>query len=173
MDPFIGEIRVFSGTYAPLGWAFCNGQLIPISQNTTLFAILGTTYGGDGKTTFALPNLQGRVPLHAGNGPGLSQRILGQMGGENAVTLIEANLPNHLHSVNVAGSGTQASPEGAVWASGGRGQAETYTSPNSNLVPMSPAAISPSGGSTPHENKQPFLTVNFIIALEGIFPQRP
>lgn len=172
MDPFIGEIRIFSGTFAPRGWAFCNGQLLPISQYSVLYSILGVVYGGDGKTTFALPNLQGRVPLHAGAGPGLTQRSLGQMGGENTVTLSVGNLPNHQHSVQVAGSGTQASPEGAVWASTPRGQAEAYTSQVSNLVSMSPGATSPSGGSAPHENRQPFVTMNYIIALEGVYPPR-
>jgi microcystin-dependent protein len=165
-SPFIGEIRMFGGNFAPAGWAFCDGSLIPISENDTLFTLIGTTYGGDGETTFALPNLQSRIPIH--QGPGFT---LGQTGGVESVTLTTNQIPSHSHvpQANNA-AGTQASPANGLWAS---------TSPSinnySNVAPslnMDPAAIGISGGSQPHDNMVPFLAVNFILSLFGIFPSQ-
>lgn len=173
MEPFIGEIRIFSGTFAPRGWAFCNGQLLPIVQNTALFSILGTTYGGDGRTTFGLPNLQNRTPMHAGTGSGLTPRNLGEMGGEATTSLTINHLPRHNHPANYASTATQTSPEGAVWASTSRPEPYVYTSSDAKSSTMSPMGIAPTGGNAPHENRQPFITMNFIIALEGVFPIRP
>lgn len=173
MDPFIGEIRIFAGRFEPKGWAFCNGQLLSVAQHRALYTILGTRYGGDGLNTFALPNLQGRAAMHAGAGPGLTPRILGEMSGASTVTLLPEQMPRHEHAVQVAVLGSTISPEGAVWASVPRGQTEAYADPDANLVSMSPQAVSPNGGNAPHENRQPFVTVNYIIALQGIHPIRP
>jgi microcystin-dependent protein len=171
-DPFVAEIRMFAGNFAPKGWALCNGQLMPISQNTALFSLLGTFYGGDGKSTFALPNLQGTMPLNAGQGPGLTDRVLGEQGGTPAVTLIESEMPVHVHTGNAATSGSgHADPTNAVFASGQRGRPPAYGLGNST-VPMSPMAISVAGGSQPHNNLPPYLAVTFIIALQGIYPAR-
>jgi microcystin-dependent protein len=172
-DQFVAEIRMFAGNFAPLGWAFCNGQLLPISQNTALFSLLGTSYGGNGMSTFGLPNLQGSAPIGAGQGPGLSLRILGEVGGEPTVTLLSTQLPAHAHTPNaVAGGGTATSPAGAVWASQpGRTPPPAYAS-NSN-VNMAPGAIGSTGGGLPHNNMPPYQVLNFIIALQGIYPSRP
>jgi microcystin-dependent protein len=168
VEPFIGEIRMFGGNYAPRDWAFCNGQLLQISQYTTLFAIIGTTYGGDGRTTFALPDLRGRVPLHPGQGPGLSRRSLGQRGGTESTTLSVNQMPSHTHVAQAnSGDGDSSTPEGNFWAKSG---ADYHTAYNAN---MSPGAIANTGGSQAHENMQPYLGIHFIIALEGIFPSRP
>lgn len=177
-EPYIGEIIMFAGNFAPRGWALCNGQLLSIAQNTALFSILGTTYGGNGQTTFALPNLMGRVPLHPGQGPGLTNRILGESSGEENVTLLNNQMPAHNHSLNVAtGSGTSGTPAGNVLAVG------VGTNNHGEAVPVqgyaaapdagaSPSAIGVAGGSQPHNNMPPYLGINFIIALEGIFPPR-
>jgi microcystin-dependent protein len=173
-DPFVGEIRIFAGNFAPRGWALCNGQLLPISQNTALFSLLGTYYGGDGKTTFALPDLQGRAPLQQGQGPGLSLYDLGQMGGEPAVTLINSELPSHSHSVSATTTpGSLPDPAGNVWAVAGvaRGTNMYSATPGSSPL-MSPQALSIAGGSQPHNNMPPYLTLTFIIALQGVFPPR-
>ena len=172
MDPFVAEIRIFAGNFAPKGWAFCNGQLMPISQNTALFSLLGTSYGGDGKSTFALPNLQGSAPLHAGTGPGLSERYLGEVGGEQAVTLIESEIPPHTHTVNCSsGASNSSSPANQTFGSGGgRGRPAAYAS-GSN-VQMSPTATMQTGGNNPHNNMPPYLCLNFIIALQGVYPPR-
>lgn len=165
-SPFIGEIRMFGGNFAPAGWAFCNGAILPIDQNDALFNLIGTTYGGDGQTTFALPDLQSRIPVHVG--PGFA---LGQSGGVESVTLTTSQIPAHSHvpQANNA-AGTQVSPANGVWAS---------TSPSlnnySNVAPsvtMDPAACGSSGGSQPHDNMVPFLAVNFILSLFGIFPSQ-
>ncbi len=162
-EPFLGEIRIFSFTFAPKGWAQCNGQLLPINQNQALFAILGTTYGGDGRITFALPNLQGRVPVYTGNGI-----TLGQSAGEEAHTLNVAELPAHSHTpVGSPSSATAGNPTGNVWASLSNGG----YSPASN-VSMNAASVLPAGGSQPHENMSPYLTLNFCIALQGLFPSQ-
>src|ERR1700712_5701786 len=175
-DPFIGEIRAFGGNYAPQGWAFCDGQLIGINQNTALFSLLGTAYGGDGRTTFALPNLQGRLPLNAGDGGGLSAYAVGDSGGTESVTLTVNQMPAHRHTPQSGNSnGTKNSPGGAVWAAAhsGRVQDTIYaTNDPGTAQPMSPSAISTVGGGQPHNNMPPYLVLTFIIALEGIFPQR-
>jgi microcystin-dependent protein len=170
-DPFVGEIRMFGGNFAPRGWALCNGQLLPISQNTALFSLLGTYYGGDGKTTFALPNLQGRVPLQQGQGPGLSDRVLGELGGEQAVTLLQSEMPAHNHTVGCdSGVGTVGPPTNGMWAAGGRGRPSAYSATPNTI--MAPNALAIAGGSLPHNNMQPYLCVTFIIALQGVFPPR-
>lgn len=174
MDPFIGEIRIFAGNYAPQYWAFCAGQVMPISQNTPLYALLGTTYGGDGISTFGLPNLIDRTPMHIGGaqpGPGLSTHSLGEMGGSQAVTLLASEIPAHTHAANCSTApATSASPANAVWATGsGRRGAETYSSALSGGIPM-PGTVA--GSSLPHNNLPPFLGLTFIISLQGVFPSR-
>lgn len=170
-EPFLAEIRIFAGNFAPRGWAFCNGQLLPISQNTALFSLIGTTYGGDGRSTTALPNLQGRAPMHPGRGPGLTQRRLGERGGVETVTLTEAQMTNHSHNVMASSSpGEDFSPVDANLARSVSGQ--IYSSTPTNPVPMAGQAIGYSGGSQPHNNMQPYLTLNYIIALVGLYPSR-
>lgn len=170
MEPFIGEIRLFAGNFPPKDWALCDGQLLSIAQYTALFSILRTNYGGDGKSTFGLPNLQGRVAIHQGQGPGLTARTLGERGGEAEVTLNEPQLPSHTHAAHCASSTSQASPEGAVWAnSTGRGVRPYAPTPNST---MNPAALRPVGGGAPHNNLQPYVGLNYIIALNGVYPNR-
>ena len=173
MDPFVAEIRIFPFNFAPKGWAFCDGQLLPLSQNTALFSLLGTTYGGNGKSNFALPDLQGNAPMHPGQGPGLSLHDLGETGGSETVTLLESEIPSHNHSYNARPTGAvppQASPVGLAPA-------------RSNSRPYSPASVSAngqmnftgtgmSGGDQPHNNMMPYLTLNFCIALQGVFPPR-
>jgi microcystin-dependent protein len=167
-EPFVAEIRIFAGNFAPRSWAFCNGQLLPVSQNTALFSLIGTTYGGDGRSTTALPNLQGRVPMHPGRGPGLTARRLGQRGGVEMVTIDEAQMPNHTHTLRAESDepGEDNDPNGAALAKAG-----VYTAA-SNLVSMSDSALPNAGGSQPHNNMQPYLTINFIIALQGLYPSR-
>ena len=180
-DQFVAEIRMFGGNFAPVGWALCDGQLMPISQNTALFSLLGTTYGGDGKSTFALPDLQGMAPMHAGQGPGLSLRDLGETAGEESVILIQNEMPQHSHAVQ--GTATNASsndPASNVYASGHwvqgtkKGAMKAYTTgvTGSTVVPMNVSAMSIAGGSQPHNNMMPYLVLTFIIALQGIFPPR-
>ncbi|HEX8179664.1 MAG TPA: tail fiber protein [Pyrinomonadaceae bacterium] len=170
-QPFIGEIRLFAGTFEPAGWAFCDGRLLPISENDTLFVLLGTTYGGDGENTFALPDLRGRVPMHAGTGPGLSSRIIGEAGGVESVTLTTQQLPVHSHpAICVSGTntGNAATPGGSVWAA--QSSTGVYAAqPPTN--PMNAGAMSAVGGSQPHDNMIPYLGINFIISLFGLFPQ--
>ena len=169
-EPFIAEIRIFAGNFAPRSWAFCNGQLLPISQNAALFSLIGTTYGGDGRTTTALPNLQGRAPMHPGRGPGLTARQLGQRGGTETVTLSEAQMPNHTHTSNsLPAPGNRPSPDESVLA---RTIGATPYVPSASLVAMADQALQNAGGSQAHNNLQPFLTINFIIALQGLFPSR-
>jgi microcystin-dependent protein len=174
-DPFIGEIRIFGGNFAPKGWAFCNGQLMSISQNTALFSLLGTTYGGDGRTTFALPNLQGSAPLMAGQGNGLSQYDLGQIGGAPTVTLPSTALPAHTHAVSgTTTPGSVADPAGDVWSVAGVARGTVMYSANAGSAPqMNPQAFAPAGSSQPHNNMPPYLVLTFIIALQGIYPSRP
>lgn len=170
-EPFIGSIVLFCGNFAPRGWATCDGQLLSIAQNTALFSILGTTFGGDGRTTFALPDLRGRVPLHPGSGPGLSTYILGESTGTESVTLLVSQMPAHNHTVAAPcsdGAPSTPSPVGAVAAN----QDQTPFYAASGTAAMAPATSSVAGGSQPHENRQPLLAINFIIALEGIFPSR-
>lgn len=164
-DPFIGEIRMFGFDFAPRNWAVCNGALLAISQNTALFSILGTTYGGNGAQTFGLPNLQGRAPMHFGTGPGLTPRNLGETGGSETVTLSATQLPQHNHIVNATNAApNQGSPSGNNWATG------NYSATGN--AAMSGQAIAASGGSQPHENRHPYTVVNFCICLFGIFPSR-
>lgn len=170
-DQFVAEIRIFPFNFAPTGWALCNGQILPISQNTALFSLLGTTYGGDGKSNFALPNLQGSTPMQQGQGPGLSLRDLGEVGGEQTVTLLQTEMPAHSHTVNAGATPDQLTPVNNVWASGQKGFGSFYVAPPAN-APMNPSATSIAGGSLPHNNMMPFLTLNFCIALQGIFPPR-
>ncbi len=166
-SPYIGEIRMFGGNFAPAGWAFCSGQLMPISQNDTLFNLIGTTYGGDGQSTFALPDLQGRVPVHVG--PGFS---IGQRAGEETVTLMTQQIPSHSHPVLATQDvGTQADADGNVLAQAPAGTIKMYRPP-AGTVALAPATIAPTGGSQPHSNIQPYLCVNFIISLFGIFPSQ-
>ena len=163
-SPYIGEIRMFAGNFAPVGWAFCNGALMPISENDALFNLIGTTYGGDGQSTFALPNLQSRVPVHVG--PGFA---LGQSGGAETVTLTASQIPSHSHVPQAdSGNGAQASPSGNVWAN----STNLPYSPNAPSAALDPAAIGSAGGSQPHDNMIPFLVVNFILSLFGIFPSQ-
>jgi len=169
-DPFVAEIRMFAGNFAPVGWALCNGQLLPLSQNTALFSLLGTTYGGDGKSTFALPNLQDSAPMHPGQGAGLSLYDLGQQGGTPFVTLLESEMPLHNHIANAKTSlGNSQTPADQTWAGSSIVKQYVNTAPN---TPMSPSALSQTGGSLPHNNLAPYLVVTFIIALQGVFPPR-
>ncbi|MBZ5523040.1 MAG: tail fiber protein [Acidobacteriia bacterium] len=171
-NQFVAEIRIFAGNFAPTGWALCNGQLMPISQNTALFSLLGTTYGGDGKSTFALPNLQGSAPMQAGQGPGLSLRALGEIGGEQNVTLLQTEMPSHSHGAAAAATGALPDPGGNVWASGLKGHPGVYAAAPAN-APMNPLALTITGGPPlPHNNMPPYLGLTFIIALQGVFPPR-
>lgn len=171
-EPFIAEIRIFAGNFAPRSWAFCNGQLLPISQNTALFSLIGTTYGGDGRTTTALPNLQGRAPMHPGRGPGLTSRRLGQRGGVEEVTLTEAQMPSHNHSIQSSTSpGTIFSPAATSVLSRSAGGA-AYDSTDNLSNTLNDGTLPNTGGSQPHNNMQPFLAINFIIALQGLYPSR-
>lgn len=169
-EPFIAEIRIFAGNFAPRSWAFCNGQLLPISQNTALFSLIGTTYGGDGRTTTALPDLQGRAPMHPGRGPGLSTRTLGERGGVNAVTLTEQQMPSHTHAQGAADRRPRSLTPTASTVVTEAGEA-TYKASGFN-VNMAAEAISITGGSQAHNNLQPLLAINYIIALQGLFPSR-
>src|SRR2546425_5694850 len=166
MDPFVAEIRIFPFNFAPKGWAFCDGQLLPISQNTALFSLLGTTYGGDGKSNFALPNMQGNVPMHPGQGPGLSLRDLGETAGSETVTLLESEMPAHSHAVVAAANPALVKlPSPNVSLARSRSANAYQTNTNQNLVSMAQEAIAPTGGDGPHHNLQPYLTLNFTIAL--------
>jgi microcystin-dependent protein len=169
-EPFIAEIRIFAGNFAPRSWAFCDGQLLPVSQNTALFSLIGTTYGGDGRTTMGLPNLQGRTPMHPGTGPGLTARRLGQVGGVETVTLSEAQMPNHNHqATGSSDAANQRGPAGNLPAAGGGRGAVAYK----NATATAPfERLTTSGGGQAHNNQQPFLTLNFIIALQGLYPSR-
>jgi microcystin-dependent protein len=173
-NPFLAEIRIFTGNFAPKGWAQCDGQLMPISQNTALFSLLGTTYGGDGKSTFALPNMQGNAPMQPGQGPGLSLRDLGEVGGEDNVTLLQTEMPSHSHGVQGSTGGNASNnPVGNAWAGGQKGFGNVYAPTGGNAnVQMNPFAVSIAGGGLPHNNLMPFLCLNFIIALQGVFPAR-
>jgi microcystin-dependent protein len=170
-DPFLGEVRMFAGNFAPVGWAFCNGQLLPIAENDALFFLLGTTYGGDGQVTFALPDLRGRTPIHQGSASGLTPRTLGELTGTETVTLTAAQIPSHFHPVHaVSGVGTQAAPGGASWAAASTGEKQySQASPNTS---MAANCTSIAGGGQPHDNMAPFQAVSFIIALQGIFPSQ-
>ncbi len=172
MDPFVAEIRIFPFNFAPKGWAFCDGQILPLSQNTALFSLLGTTYGGDGKSNFALPDLQGRAPMHPGQGPGLSLHDLGEEGGSDTVSLLESEMPNHPHTQmaeSLLANSHNPSDNSLARATGGF----VYQSnPTASLTQMAPQSLSPAGGDQPHNNMQPYLTFYFCIALQGVYPPR-
>lgn len=171
MDPFVAEIRIFPFNFAPKGWAWCDGQLLPISQNTALFSLLGTTYGGDGKSTFALPDLQGRAPMHPGQGPGLSLHDLGEMGGTETVSLLESEIPSHPHTLRASLDDADLTiPSSGRSLAKAQGQ-NLYTAPGSNVM-MAAEALTPAGGDQPHNNMQPYLTFYFCIALQGVYPPR-
>lgn len=171
MDPFVAEIRIFPFNFAPKGWAFCDGQILPLSQNTALFSLLGTTYGGDGKSNFALPNLQGNAAMHPGQGPGLSLHDLGETGGSDTVSLLESEIPSHSHALladilDIADTNVVSPTASLALSSGG-----TLYQAASNGT-LSDNALAPAGGDQPHNNLQPYLTLNFCIALQGVYPPR-
>jgi microcystin-dependent protein len=171
MDPFVAEIRIFPFNFAPRGWAFCDGQLLPISQNTALFSLLGTTYGGDGKSTFGLPDMQGNAPMHPGQGPGLSLHDLGEVGGSQTVTLLQSEMPSHPHGMRADAldvADTNVPNPSASYALSGGGTLY-QDAQNGQLAPQ---AVAPTGGGQPHNNLQPYLTLNFNIALQGVYPPR-
>ncbi len=170
MDPFVAEIRIFPFNFAPKGWAFCDGQILPLSQNTALFSLLGTTYGGDGKSNFALPDMQGNAPMHPGQGPGLSLHDLGETGGSETVSLLQSEIPSHSHAFVAAQSdGINRLPAGQLPANmiGVNGYSTVV-----NLTAMADSSLSPAGGDQPHNNMQPYLTLSFCIALQGVYPPR-
>ncbi|HEY0170628.1 MAG TPA: tail fiber protein [Pyrinomonadaceae bacterium] len=168
-DPFVAEIRMFGFNFAPKGWAMCNGQLLPLSQNTALFSLLGTFYGGDGKSTFALPNLQGSTPIHEGQGSGLSQYFLGQQGGSQFVTLLQSEIPVHSHAFMASEDVVnEATPNANFYGAG-----ETRYAAPAAVTQMGPQTLAVAGGSLPHNNMMPYLVVNFCIAMQGVFPARP
>jgi microcystin-dependent protein len=172
-EPFMGEIALVAFDFAPVGWALCNGQLLAINQNAALFSLLGTTFGGDGVNNFALPNLQSRVPLHMGQGPGLSNYALGASGGVESVTLQTTQIPSHTHSYApqaTSNDGGAASPAGAIWAQSSIG--DTIYQQVASDAQMAAQTLGNTGGGQPHENRQPYLTLNYVIALVGIFPPR-
>lgn len=176
-EPFIAEIRIFAGNFAPRNWAFCDGQLLPISQNTALFSLIGTTYGGDGRTTTALPNLEGRAAMHPGRGPGLTSRRLGEKGGVEKVTLTTTQMPSHNHTASTTLTpGNEDDPQSDALLAGGQAAATKLYSPSGTPLDgkLAAAALPPFGAAAPqaHNNMQPYLTMNFIIALQGLFPSR-
>ncbi len=172
-DPFVAEIRIFPFNFAPTGWAFCDGQLLPLSQNTALFSLLGTTYGGNGKSNFALPDLQGRAPMHPGQGPGLSLHDLGETGGAETVTLLESEIPAHSHALTAYGDFADLQTPSPARSLARSQNASAYQPSTAGLVSMSDQALAPAGGDQPHNNLMPYLTLNFCIALQGVFPPRP
>jgi microcystin-dependent protein len=172
-DPFVAEIRIFPFNFAPKGWAFCDGQILPLSQNTALFSLLGTTYGGDGKSNFALPNMQGNAPMHPGQGPGLSLHDLGETGGSDTVTLLESEIPSHSHLLMADNNNALLNipdPTAALARSVGTNSYQSNTT--QTIVNMSDNTVAPAGGDQPHNNLMPYLTLNFCIALQGVFPPR-
>ncbi|MDM7855480.1 phage tail protein [Cellulomonas alba] len=176
-DQFLGEIRIFAGNFAPQGWATCDGQLLPISQNTALFSLLGVNYGGNGTSNFALPDLIGRSPLGVGSGPGLSDVTWGEQVGVPTVTLLASEMPAHTHQVRTVAagtSGTTGNPSGASWAQSRQGRVvEAQYATATPSAQLAPTAVAPTGNGQPHNNLAPYLAVTFIIALQGIYPQRP
>lgn len=172
-DPFVAEIRVFPFNFAPKGWAWCDGQLLPLSQNTALFSLLGTTYGGNGKSNFALPDLQGRAPMQPGQGPGLSLHDLGETGGSETVSLLESEMPSHSHVLNGQSSFANSNDPNGRALSRPFGGGSLYRTPaGATVTPLSDQALAPAGGDQPHNNMMPYLTFYFCIALQGVFPPR-
>jgi microcystin-dependent protein len=174
-DAFLGEINLFAGNFAPVGWAMCDGTILSISSNTALFSLLGTTYGGNGTTTFALPDMRGRAPVHFGQGPGLGSRPQGSMAGVESATLNAAQMPGHNHLIGCSGTpGTTNNPNGQMWSASSVG-AKNYATPGNTgpLTTMAPGALASTGGGGPHNNMQPSLTLNYIIAVQGVYPSRP
>jgi microcystin-dependent protein len=169
-NPFVAEIRIFPFNFPPKGWAFCDGQILPLSQNTALFSLLGTTYGGDGKSNFALPNMQGNAPMHPGQGPGLSLHDLGETGGSDTVSLLESEIPSHSHALQASASDGFDTNAGSELLAKGIGIG-SYGVPGGTTY-LSDSAIAPAGGDQPHNNLQPYLTLNFCIALQGVYPPR-
>jgi microcystin-dependent protein len=173
MDPFVAEIRIFPFNFAPKGWAWCDGQLLPLSQNTALFSLLGTTYGGNGKSNFALPDLQGRAPMHPGQGPGLSLHDLGETGGSETVSLLESEIPSHSHAAMASNSDSNSqTPVGQLFAGGVGGIAPYAPTSSSGLGSFADSMLAPAGGDQPHNNMMPYLTFYFCIALQGVYPPR-
>lgn len=173
-DQFVAEIRMFPFNFPPTGWAFCDGQILPLSQNTALFSLLGTVYGGDGKSTFGLPDLQGSAPMQPGQGQGLSLRDLGEIGGTESITLLESEMPTHTHTLmaNALDPADLNTPNPSRVLALSQGVAAYQPAPG-NSQPLGFQGLPPAGGGLPHNNMQPYLTLNFCIALQGIFPQRP
>jgi microcystin-dependent protein len=176
-SPYVGEIRLFAGNFAPQGWNFCDGSLVSISENPVLYQLIGTTYGGDGVNTYALPDLRSRVPLHQGTAPGGASYVIGQRGGVEAVTLTGPQIPSHTHQVQAAATGTASTPANTLilssQSSPDPNSPPAYAAPNaSTLVQLSPAAVANQGGGQPHDNMQPYLALNFIISLFGVFPSQ-
>ena len=171
-NPFLAEIRIFPFNFPPKGWAFCDGQILPLSQNTALFSLLGTTYGGDGKSNFALPNMQGNAPMHPGQGPGLSLHDLGETGGSDTVSLLESEIPSHNHVIETSpaqATGHTPAPTGGLSRAIG---IDAYSTTTTGLVQMADQTVAPAGGAQPHNNLMPYLTLNFCIALQGVYPPR-
>jgi len=173
-SPFLAEIRIFPFNFAPVGWAFCNGQILPLSQNTALFSLLGTTYGGDGKSNFALPNLQGSAAMFYGQGPGLSLHDIGETGGATDVTLLDSEMPQHPHSLMASAHNADLDGPGPNFALGRSAPQMIYKQPAGANAPqpMASGTLTPSGSSNPHNNMMPYLTLNFCIALQGVYPPR-
>jgi microcystin-dependent protein len=171
-DPFVAEIRIFPFNFAPRGWAWCDGQLLPLSQNTALFSLLGTTYGGNGKSNFALPDLQGRAPMHPGQGPGLSLHDLGETGGSETVTLLESEIPSHSHAQRCSSDDADLKAPASTRVLARSNPGFLYQSSTAGIQAMAPEALAPAGGDQPHNNLQPYLTFYFCIALQGVFPPR-
>ena len=167
-EPFVAEIKIFAGNFAPRNYAFCDGQLLQIAQNTALFSLIGTTYGGDGRTTMGLPDLRGRAPMHPGTGPGLTPRSIGQRSGVEQVVLSAAQIPSHSHAVQAASTSNTDDPGGAVFGA----TENAFYGPAGNLVAMAGSAVGATGGGQAHDNMQPFRVLNFIIALTGLYPSR-
>ena len=173
MDPFVAEIRIFPFNFAPKGWAFCDGQILPLSQNTALFSLLGTTYGGDGKSHFALPNIQGNAVMHPGQGPGLSLHDLGETGGSETVSLLESEIPSHNHTIMAQSQPAQLPAPGSDRTFARSSGGFAYKAPPyGSIVPFSGSMLAPAGGDQPHNNMQPYLTLNFCLAMQGVYPPR-
>lgn len=172
MDPYVGEIRLFAGSYAPRGWAFCEGQTLDVLSNQLLFAVIGNTFGGDGKTTFSLPDLRGAAVMHQGAGPGLTPRVYAKGGGQSEVGLAYDQMPAHDHEINAQTKAAEQMPFSTIWASGPGGKVPKRTYSQLADTPMNPNIVGAVGGGQPHNNIQPYLSMNYMIALEGVFPPK-